>query len=78
MHSCLLFGVKPDVMKFIFLNIVIMNTTLFTNMMSRDRLMLVYLSCISDEIPNRITIYYGDTLLVAFPFSGPRSGPNIY
>ena len=64
-------------MKSVSLDIVIMNETLFKNMMSSGRVMLLHLSCIPSVISNHATIDAGDELLVVFPFSDHRFGPNI-
>ena len=48
-------------------NYVIMNATLFTNMMFIDRLMSVYLSFISGGISTLLTMAAGNVLLVYCP-----------
>ena len=67
MPSCLLFAINLDFMNLIFLDIVIKNASLFTNIMSSDKVTFVYLSCIYVEIPTRVTIATDYSLIVVFP-----------
>ena len=64
-------------MKSVSLDIVIMNETLFKNMMSSGRVMLLHISCIPNVISSHATIDAGDELLAVFLFSYHMFGPNI-
>ena len=77
MPSWLLFGMNLDVTNLIFLDIVITKETLFTKIMSSDRVMFMYLSWISDGIHTHVTIDSRNDLLVVFTFSDPRFGTNM-
>ena len=64
-------------MNLIFIDIIINDLTLFTNMMSSHRVLFMYISCIYCGIPTCITITAGDDLLVVFNFIDTIFDPNI-
>ena len=61
-----------------FIDIMITNATLFTNMISSDRVMFVYLSCTFCGIYTLVIIDYFDSRIFFFAFSDPMSGPNMF
>ena len=65
---CLLFDMNYIVTK---------NEMMFTNIMSNDRVIFIYLSYTSGWIITRVTIDSGNTILTVLPFSVPRLSPNI-
>ena len=58
-------------------DIVITNKTLFTNMMSIERVTFMYLYSIPGEIVIRVIITSVYAPLVVFPVRDPKFGPNI-
>ena len=78
MTSCILIGIYLAVMNSGLFGIVIMNYTLFTNMISIDRVISVYISFISGVIATLVTTSTGDIVLILFPFRYPKLGTNIY
>ena len=78
MPSCPLFGTNLDVMDFLFIDSVVMDSTFFTNMIPSDRVTFMYISFMSGGITSHVTIADGNALLVVFHLINPRFIPNMF